>query len=50
MITYEKKYWSKNEYHLQNGDAYEGYVGIYDGKAYIYDTQEELIVGDNYYS
>lgn len=50
MITYEKKYWSKNEYHLQNGDTYEGYVGIYDGKAYIYDTQEELIVGDNYYS
>lgn len=50
MITYEKKYWSKNEYHLQNGDAYEGYVGIYDGKAYIYDTQEELVVGDNYYS
>ena len=50
MITYEKKYWSKNEYHLQNGDAYEGYVGIYNGKAYIYDTQEELIAGDNYYS
>ena len=26
MMTYEKKYWSKNEYYLQNGDAYEGYV------------------------
>ena len=50
MITYEKKYWSKNEYHLQNGDAYEGYVGVYDGKPYIYDTQEELLIGDNYYS
>lgn len=50
MMTYEKKYWSKNEYHLQNGDAYEGYVGVYDGKPYIYDTQEELLIGDNYYS
>lgn len=50
MISYEKKYWSINEYHLQNGNPYEGYVGIYDGKAYIYDTQEELIINDNYYS
>ena len=50
MITYEKKYWSKNEFHLQNGDAYEGYVGVYDGKPYIYDTEEQLIIGDNYYS
>lgn len=50
MMTYEKKYWSKNEYYLQNGDAYEGYVGIRDRKAYLYDTGEELKVGDNYYS
>jgi hypothetical protein len=50
MMTYEKKYWSKNEFLLPNGDAYQGYVGIYDGKPYIYDTEEELTVGDNYYS
>lgn len=50
MMTYEKKYWSKNEYYLQNGDAYEGYVGIFEGKPYIYETEEELKVGDNYYS
>ena len=50
MMTYEKKYWSKNEFLLPNGDTYQGYVGIYDGKPYIYDTEEELTVGDNYYS
>lgn len=50
MIIYEKKYWSKNEYYLQDSTPYEGYVGISDGKAYIYDTQEQLKVGDNYYT
>lgn len=29
---------------------YEGYVGIFDGNAYIYDTQEKLVKGDNYYT
>ena len=50
MITYEKKYWSQNEFHLPTGEKYEGYVGIFDGNAYIYDTQEKLVKGDNYYT
>lgn len=41
MYNYEKKYWSKDEYTL-NGYAYEGYVGIRNNNAYIYDTNEIL--------
>ena len=50
MITYEKKYWSYNEYYTIDGNKYQGYVGIHNGKPYIYDTEEELKIGDNYYS
>ena len=48
MMSYEKKYWSVNEYRLENGDVYEGYVGIKNGNAYIFDTEEKLMVNDNY--
>lgn len=41
MYNYEKKYWSKDEYIL-NGSTYEGYVGIRNNNAYIYDTNEIL--------
>lgn len=47
-MNYEKKYWSKNEYHHDNGEPYNGYVGIYDGKGYVYDTEEPLIKNDSY--
>lgn len=47
-MTYTKKYWSEGEYTTRNGEKYIGYVGIKDGKAYIFDIEEELIPGDAY--
>ena len=47
-MVFEKKYWSDGEYTTENGVAYNGYVGVYDGRAYIYDTQEPLLSGDSY--
>lgn len=47
-MQYEKKYWSENEYKFTDGTAYVGYVGIYDRKGYVYDTEEELIKNDSY--
>lgn len=47
-MTYTKKYWSEGEYTTRNGEKYTGYVGIKDGKAYIFDIEEELIPGDAY--
>ena len=47
-MIYTKKYWSTGEYSTQTGEKYAGYVGIKDGKAYIFDTEEELIASDGY--
>lgn len=49
-IEYNKKYWSVNQFTRQNGEPYEGYVGIYDGNGYIYDTQEKLKKNTSYYT
>lgn len=47
-MHYEKKYWSNNEFHHKNGEAYNGYVGICNSKGYVYDTEEPLIKNDSY--
>lgn len=47
-MIYTKKYWSEGEYTTREGEKYTGYVGIKDGKAYIFDIEEELISGDAY--
>ena len=47
-MIYTKKYWSEGEYTTRSGEKYIGYVGIKDGKAYIFDIEEELIPGDAY--
>ena len=47
-MTFEKKYWSEGEFSLINGEDYNGYVGIYEGEAYIYDTYEKLIKNKTY--
>lgn len=50
-MEYEKKYWAdKGEYKLSSGDSYIGYVGIKNGLAYIYDTEELLEKEDNYWA
>ena len=36
-MDFEKKYWSKEEFTTFDGSNYEGYVGISDGKAYIFE-------------
>lgn len=47
-MNYNKKYWSEGEFTTQSGEKYTGYVGIKDGKAYIFDNEEPLIIGDSY--
>lgn len=49
-IQFQKKYWSVNEFTKQNGEPYEGYVGIYNENGYIYDTQEKLKKNTTYYT
>lgn len=49
-IQYQKKYWSVNEFSRTNGEDYQGYVGIYNGDGYIYDTQEKLNKNSSYYT
>lgn len=49
-MNFEKKYWSVGEFTLQNGEIYEGYVGIYNGEGYIYDTHDKLIKNTTYYT
>lgn len=46
-MNFEKKYWSEGEFDY-NGEPYIGYVGIYDGNAYIYNTDEILTGNDSY--
>lgn len=47
-MQYEKKYWSSGEYQKEDGTDYNGYVGIYDGGGYIFDTEELLVKKNNY--
>lgn len=49
-IQFQKKYWSVGQYSKSDGTDYEGYVGIYDNDAYIYDTQEKLQKLGTYYT
>lgn len=50
MINYQKKYWSVDEFSFENGDPYEGYVGIYEQNGYVYDTQQKLVKNTTYYT
>jgi hypothetical protein len=47
-MNFEKKYWSEGEYKTIAGTDYTGYVGICDGKAYIFNSEEELYGNDTY--
>lgn len=47
-MLFEKKYWSEKEYKTAEGEDYTGYVGILDGKGYIYHTEELLVKKDSY--
>lgn len=49
-MYFEKKYWSNGEFTLSNGEKYFGYVGIYRGDAYIFDTEEKLIKSETFTS
>lgn len=49
-MNWEKKYWSEGEFTLENGIDYKGYVGIYGGEGYIYDTGEKLVKSTTYYT
>lgn len=50
-MIFEKKYWSENEFkNTADLSNYIGYVGISDGKAYNFETEDELIGGDTYLS
>lgn len=47
-MDFEKKYWSDGEFKQETGEKYFGYVGIYDGAAYIFDTEEKLIADNTF--
>ena len=47
-MNFEKKYWSEGEYKTIAGTDYTGYVGICDGKAYSFNSEEELYGNDTY--
>lgn len=47
-MDFDKKYWSDGDYTKSNGEKYYGYVGVYDGDAYIFDTEEALIPNDTF--
>lgn len=49
-MNFEKKYWSIGEFTREDGKEYEGYVGIYNGEGYIYDTKQKLIKNSTYYT
>lgn len=49
-MDFEKKYWSNGEFELSNGEKYVGYVGIYNGDAYIFDTEEILVASETFTS
>lgn len=47
-MVFEKKYWSEDEYTRKNGADYTGYVGVLNGEAYIFDTEEKLVKNSTY--
>lgn len=47
-MVFEKKYWSEDEYTKKNGVAYTGYVGVFNGEAYIFDSEEKLVKNSTY--
>jgi hypothetical protein len=47
-MDFEKKYWSSDEFITSNGDSYTGYVGIYEGNAYNFESEELLKPNDTY--
>ena len=49
-MDFEKKYWSNGEFVLSSGEKYFGYVGTYNGDAYIFDTEEKLIASETFTS
>ena len=49
-MDFEKKYWSNGEFTLSNGKKYFGYVGIYGGDVYVFDTEEKLIAAETFIS
>ena len=49
-MNFEKKYWSVGEFLREDGKEYEGYVGIYDGNGYIYDTKQKLTKNTTYFT
>lgn len=49
-MNFEKKYWSVGEFTLQNGESYEGYVGILNGDGYIFETHDKLVKTNTYYT
>ncbi len=49
-IQFQKKYWSTNEFVRENGQNYNGYVGVYDNDGYIYDSQQKLVKLSTYYT
>lgn len=49
-MNFEKKYWSVGEFLREDGKEYEGYVGIYNGDGYIYDTKQKLTKNTTYFT
>ncbi len=47
-MDFVKKYWSSGEFTTSSGEAYEGYVGILNGKGYTFDKEEELTGNSNW--
>ena len=41
-MDFDKKYWSKSEFVTEDGDRFNGYVGILNGEAYVFETGEKL--------
>ena len=49
-IQFQKKYWSTGQFYRDNGQNYQGYVGIYKENGYIYDTKEKLNKLSSYFT
>ena len=49
-MDFEKKYWSNGEFSKSNGEKYYGYVGVYAGLPYIFDTEEQLTKNETFTS
>lgn len=47
-MNFDKKYWSKSEFVTEDGDRFNGYVGILNGEAYVFETGEKLYGKNSY--